>query len=43
MLDFGECLSLVADNLTSTVYLSPLQTPPQSNDGHFMIVEIGLR
>ena len=38
-LNFGECLSLDADNLPSAVYLSPVETPPKSNDGYFMSVQ----
>ena len=35
MLDLGECQSLDVINLPSAVYLSPIQTPPPSNDGYF--------
>ena len=35
-LEFGECLSPDADKLPSEVYLSPVETPPISNDGYFM-------
>ena len=30
--DLGECLSLDADHLQ---YLSPVESPPTSNDGYF--------
>ena len=36
MLDLRECLLPDADNLPSVVYLSAVQTPKPSNDGHFM-------
>ena len=38
-LDLGECLSLDVYNLPSAVYLSPVETPPTSNDGYCMFVQ----
>ena len=32
MLDFGECLSLDANNLPSAVYLSSVQTPQPTSE-----------
>ena len=43
MLDLGECQSLDPNNLPSVVYLSPVQTPPTSNDDIFMFVQFGDR
>ena len=43
MLDLGECLWMDVDNLPLAVYLSPVQAPPQLNDGYFMIVRFGVR
>ena len=41
MLDLEEYQSLDGYNLPSAVYLSPLQTPPQSSDGYFMFLQFG--
>ena len=38
MIDLGECQSL--DGNTSAFYVSPVQTPPPSNDGYFMFVNL---
>ena len=43
MLDLGECQSLRGNNSPSAVYLSPVQTPPFSNNGYFMLVQFGIR
>ena len=43
MLDFEECLLLDADDLTSAVYLSPVQIPPHTKDVNFMFVGIGVK
>ena len=43
MLDFGECLSVDADNLPSAVYLSLVQTTPPLIYGYFMFVQFGVR
>ena len=42
MLDWGEYLSLDADNLPSAVYLTCVETPPKSNDGYFMFLQFGV-
>ena len=42
MLYLGECRSLDGDNLPSTVYLLPLQTPPPSSDGNFLFCSMSV-
>ena len=40
MLDMGECRLMDVDYLPSAVHLSPVPTPPPSNDGPFMFVAL---
>ena len=37
MLELGGCTLLEADNFPSAVYLSPVETPPQSNEWPFYV------
>ena len=43
MLELGEYQSLDATNLLAAVYLSPVQTPPPTNDGYFMFVRFEVK